>query len=97
MATAAPTAAGFQDCRNIWVSTLEQLAEADPRIVAVVNDSIGSSKLNSFQKKLPDRIINVGTAEQVLVGVSAGLANGGHIPFVSAASCFLSGRALEQG
>lgn len=96
MAHVAPTAAGFQDCRNIWVSTLEQLAEADPRIVAVVNDSIGSSKLNSFQKKFPDRLVNVGIAEQVMVGVSAGLANGGRIPFVSAASCFLTGRALEQ-
>lgn len=93
---AAPTAAGFQDCRNIWVSTLEQLAEADPRIVAVVNDSVGSSKLNSFQKRFPDRVINVGIAEQVMVGVSAGLANGGRIPFVSAAGCFLTARALEQ-
>jgi transketolase len=96
MATAAPTAAGFQDCRNIWVSTLEELAEADPRIVAVVNDSVGSSKLNSFQKKFPDRLVNVGIAEQVMVGVGAGLANGGRIPFVSAASCFITGRALEQ-
>lgn len=96
MATAASTAAGFQDCRNIWVKTLEDLAEADPRIVAVVNDSIGSSKLNSFQKKFPDRLVNVGIAEQVMVGVGAGLANGGRIPFVSAASCFLTGRALEQ-
>jgi transketolase len=96
MAHAAPTAAGFQDCRNIWVSTLEQLAEADPRIVAVVNDSVGSSKLNSFQKRFPDRLINVGIAEQVMVGVGAGLANGGRIPFVSAASCFITGRALEQ-
>ena len=96
MAHAAPTAAGFQDCRNIWVKTLEDLAEADPRIVAVVNDSVGSSKLNSFQKKFPDRLINVGIAEQVMVGVGAGLANGGRIPFVSAASCFITGRALEQ-
>lgn len=96
MAHAAPTATGFQDCRNIWVSTLEQLAEADPRIVAVVNDSVGSSKLNSFQKKFPDRLVNVGIAEQVMIGVGAGLANGGRIPFVSAASCFLTGRALEQ-
>ena len=96
MATAAPTAAGFQDCRNIWVTTLEDLAEADPRIVAVVNDSVGSSKLNSFQKRFPDRIINVGIAEQVMVGVGAGLANGGRIPFVSAAGCFITGRALEQ-
>lgn len=96
MAHAAPTAAGLQDCRNIWVQTLEQLAEANPRIVAVVNDSVGSSKLNSFQKKFPDRLINVGIAEQVMVGIGAGLANGGHIPFVSAASCFITGRALEQ-
>lgn len=93
---AAPTAAGFQDCRNIWVSTLETLAEADPRIVAVVNDSVGSSKLNGFQKKFPDRVINVGIAEQVMVGIGAGLANGGRIPFVSAAGCFITGRALEQ-
>lgn len=96
MATATPTAAGFQDCRNIWVQTLEELAEADPRIVAVVNDSVGSSKLNSFQKRFPERVINVGIAEQVMVGVGAGLANGGKIPFVSAASCFITGRALEQ-
>jgi len=96
MAHAAHAAAGFQDCRNIWVQTLEQLAAADPRIVAVVNDSVGSSKLNSFQKRFPDRLINVGIAEQVMVGVGAGLANGGKIPFVSAASCFITGRALEQ-
>ena len=96
MAHAAPVAAGFQDCRNIWVSTLEQLAEADPRIVAVVNDSVGSSKLNSFQKRFPDRLINVGIAEQAMVGIGAGLANGGQIPFVSAAGCFITGRALEQ-
>jgi transketolase len=92
----APAAPGFKDCRNIWAQTLEALAEADPRIVAVVNDSVGSSKLNSFQKKFPDRLINVGIAEQVMVGVGAGLANGGRIPFVSAASCFITGRALEQ-
>ena len=96
MAHAAHTAVGFQDCRNIWVKTLEDLAEADPRIVAVVNDSVGSSKLNSFQKRFPDRLINVGIAEQVMVGVGAGLANGGRIPFVSAAGCFITGRALEQ-
>jgi transketolase len=96
MAHAAPSAQGWNDCRNAWVATLEALAEKDPRIVAVVNDSVGSSKLNSFQKKFPDRLINVGIAEQVMVGVGAGLANGGRIPFVSAASCFITGRALEQ-
>lgn len=87
---------GFYDCRDAWAKTLEDLAQQDPRIVAVVNDSVGSSKLGGFQKKFPDRLINVGIAEQNMVGVGAGLANGGRIPFVSAAACFLTARALEQ-
>lgn len=89
-------ATGLFDCRDAWVKTLVELAAADDRIVAVVNDSVGSSKLAAFQKAYPDRLVNVGIAEQVMVGVGAGLANGGRIPFVSAASCFLTGRALEQ-
>jgi transketolase len=65
-------------------------------VVAVVNDSIGSTKLGAFHREFPDRLINVGIAEQNMVGVGAGLANGGLIPFVCAASCFLTARALEQ-
>src|SRR6478735_1948583 len=84
------------DCRNAYVDTLAELAQSDHRIVGVVNDSVGSSKLDAFKKAFPDRLINVGIAEQDMVGVAAGLANGGRIPFVSAASCFLTGRALEQ-
>ena len=84
------------DCRDAYVETLAELAEADHRIVGVVNDSVGSSKLNSFRKAFPDRLINVGIAEQDMVGVASVLANGGRIPFVSAASCFLTARALEQ-
>jgi len=84
------------DCRNAYVETLAKLAQEDHRIVGVVNDSVGSSKLDAFKKAFPDRLINVGIAEQDMVGVAAGLANGGRIAFVSAASCFLTGRALEQ-
>ncbi len=87
---------GLYDCRDAWVKTLVDVAANDPRVVAVVNDSVGSSKLGAFQKAYPDRLINVGIAEQVMVGVGAGLANGGQVPFVSAAACFLTGRALEQ-
>jgi transketolase len=72
------------------------LARADPRIVAVCNDSVGSSNLTAFQKEFPTRLINVGIAEQNMVGVAAGLANGGFLPFVCAAAPFLTGRALEQ-
>ena len=84
------------DCRQTFVDTLLELAQTDKRIVAVCNDSVGSSNLGAFAKAFPQRLINVGIAEQNMVGVAAGLANGGFIPFVCAAGPFLSGRATEQ-
>lgn len=84
------------DCRDAYVRAVEALAAADERIVAIVNDSVGSSKLGRFRDRFPERLINVGIAEQNMVGVGAGLANGGKIPFVSGASCFLTARAMEQ-
>lgn len=86
---------GF-DCRQAFAEELAALASADPRIVAVCNDSVGSSNLGAFRKAFPDRLVNVGIAEQNMVGVAAGLANAGLRPFVCAASPFLTGRALEQ-
>ncbi|MCB1714044.1 MAG: transketolase family protein [Candidatus Competibacteraceae bacterium] len=86
----------LHDCRDAFVQTLEALAEVNTDIVAVCNDSVGSSKLGGFRDKWPERLINVGIAEQNMVGVGAGLANGGKLPFVCAAACFLTGRALEQ-
>ena len=105
MSTTDPTVATWSgsiadqprfDCRNAYVETLLDLAKNDHRVVGVVNDSVGSSKLDAFKQAFPERLINVGIAEQDMVGVAAGLANGGRIPFVSAASCFLTARALEQ-
>jgi transketolase len=86
----------LHDCRKAFAATLEDLALHDPRVVAVCNDSVGSSNLTGFAKKFPERLVNVGIAEQNMVGVAAGLANGGRLPFVCAASCFLTARALEQ-
>lgn len=91
-ATATPTF----DCRQAFADTLIDLAERDPRIVAVTNDSVSSSNLRAFRDRFPRRFVNVGIAEQDMVGIGAGLANGGKIPFVCGASCFLTGRALEQ-
>lgn len=88
--------AQLHDCRDAFTQTLEQLGAANPDIVAVCNDSVGSSKLAAFRDRFPERLINVGIAEQNMVGVGAGLANGGKIPFVCAAAPFLTGRALEQ-
>jgi transketolase len=84
------------DCRVAFAEALVELAQADPRIVALVNDSLSSSNLKEFKKRFPDRLFNVGIAEQNLVGMSAGLASAGKIPFTCSASCFLTARALEQ-
>jgi transketolase len=72
------------------------MAAQDVRVCAVVNDSVSSTKLKSFKAKFPDRFVNVGIAEQNMVGVGNGLANGGMIPYVCGASCFLTARAMEQ-
>ena len=72
------------------------MAASDPRVCAVVSDSVSSTKLKSFSQKFPHRFVNVGIAEQNMVGVGAGLANGGMVPYVCAASCFMTARAMEQ-
>ena len=84
------------DCRVAYSSVLEELAAQDQRVCAVINDSLSSARLKDFKTKYPDRFINVGIAEQNLVGVGCGLANSGMIPYVCAASCFLTARAMEQ-
>jgi transketolase len=94
VATGAP--AKLYDCRDAFADTLTELAHADARVVAVVNDSLGSTKVNKLAAALPAQVVNVGIAEQNMVGIGAGLANGGRIPFVCGATPFLTGRALEQ-
>jgi transketolase len=84
------------DNRVPFAEELIERARRDSRVVAVCNDSVGSSNLVAFREEFPDRLINVGIAEQDLVGVGAGLANAGLIPFVCGAAPFLTGRSLEQ-
>ena len=90
------TAVPLFDCRDAYSQTLESLAADDARVCAVVADSVSSTKLKGFQSRFPERFINVGIAEQNQVGVGAGLANGGMLPYVCGASCFLTARAMEQ-
>lgn len=91
----SPTQERF-DCRDAYSQTLESLAASDSRVVAVVNDSVSSTKLKKFQLLYPNRFVNVGIAEQNMLGVGAGLANGGMLPYVCGATCFLTARAMEQ-
>lgn len=96
MSAEAEVKAGVFDCRDAFAATLVEMAATDERICAVVNDSVGSTKLKGFSVRFPKRFVNVGIAEQNMVGASAGLANGGMIPFCCGASCFLTARSMEQ-
>lgn len=96
VSTAGTPNTRLYDCRDAYSGALEAMAEKDSRVCALVSDSVSSTKLKSFSQKFPDRFVNVGIAEQNLVGVGAGLANGGMVPYVCAASCFLTARAMEQ-
>lgn len=79
-----------------FADTLLDFARNDKRILAVTSDSRGSGKLEPFGQALPGQIIEVGIAEQNLVGIAAGLAAGGKKAFAVSPACFLSARALEQ-
>ena len=76
--------------------TLEELAKVNPNIIAVTSDSRGSGKLAPFGKALPRQIVEVGIADQNLVGITAGLAACGKKSFGVSPSCFLTARSLEQ-
>ena len=95
-ASSSTTGQQLFDCRDAYMRALEEMAAADPRVCAVANDSLSSAKLKNFKEKFPDRFVNVGIAEQNMVGVGAGLANGGMVPYVCGAACFLTARAIEQ-
>ena len=79
-----------------FADTLQALATADRNIIAVTSDSRGSGKLAPYGKALPKQIVEVGIAEQNLVGITAGLAACGKKAFGVSPSCFLTARSLEQ-
>lgn len=73
-----------------------ELPEMDDKMVACTADLCFYSGLDRFEKKYGDRLYNVGVAEQNLVGIAAGLAKEGFIPFVSTYASFATSRALDQ-
>lgn len=96
MPKSEPRQAQLFDCRDAYANALIQLAEKDSRVCVVINDSLSSAKMKDFQTKFPARFINVGIAEQNMVGVGNGLANAGMVPYLCGAACFLTSRAMEQ-
>ena len=81
---------------EVFAETLLNLAKKDKDIIVVTSDSRGSGKLTNFGKELPDQIIEVGIAEQNLVGICAGLSSSGKKVFGVSPSSFLTARSLEQ-
>ncbi|MBN1429541.1 MAG: transketolase family protein [Anaerolineae bacterium] len=81
---------------DAFADTLIELAANDHDILVTASDSRGSGRVTPFAEKYPDQFIEIGIAEQNLVGVSAGLASMGKKVFVVSPACFLTARALEQ-
>jgi transketolase len=82
--------------QQVFSDTLLELAERDRNLLVVTSDSRGSGRLVAFGKQLPAQIVEVGIAEQNLVGVAAGLATAGKQVFAVSPACFLTARGLEQ-
>jgi transketolase len=96
MAVEIKTDLGYKPNQDIFSETLHRLAAADRNIIAVTSDSRGSGKLVKFGQEFPDQIVEVGIAEQNLVGVAAGLASCDKKVFAVSPACFLAARSLEQ-
>jgi transketolase len=81
---------------EVFSATVIDLAKNDPDIMVVTSDSRGSGKLVPFGERYKDQIVEIGIAEQNLVGVSAGLASTGKKVFAVSPASFLTARSLEQ-
>ncbi|WP_194775558.1 transketolase family protein [Pararhodonellum marinum] len=81
---------------EVFSNTLQNLAAEDRNLVVVTSDSRGSGKLVPFGEKFPKQIVEVGIAEQNLVGIAAGLASTGKKVFAVSPACFLTARSFEQ-
>jgi transketolase len=81
---------------DVFAKTVMELAEHDRNLLLLTSDSRGSGRVTPFANRFPKQIVELGIAEQNLVGVSAGLAAAGKKVFVVSPACFLTARALEQ-
>ena len=85
-----------KDTRSGFGAGMAELGKANPNIVALCADLVASLKLDAFIKNNPQRFIQCGIAEANMIGVAAGLAIGGYIPFATTFANFGSGRVYDQ-
>lgn len=81
--------------RDVWGRTLVEVAETDDRVVVVDGDLANSTKADLFAAAFPDRFVEVGIAEQNMVGIAFGLSTLGYRPWLSTFGVFLTHRALD--
>lgn len=82
--------------RESYGNALVELGAENPKVVVLDADLAAATKTGVFKKAYPDRHIDCGIAECNMVGIAAGLATTGKIPFVSSFAMFAAGRAFEQ-
>ena len=82
--------------RDGYGDGLVELGEKDPNVVVLTGDLSASTRAKKFQDKFPDRFIECGVAEQNMMGIAAGMALSGKIPFVSSYAVFVPGRCWDQ-
>ncbi|MCK4661234.1 MAG: transketolase family protein [Bacteroidales bacterium] len=85
-----------KDTRSGFGDGLYEIAKQNPEVVALCADLTGSLKMDKFAKEFPERFFQTGIAEANLMGVAAGLAIGGKIPFAGTFAVFASGRVYDQ-
>lgn len=82
--------------RQSFGEALVELGKENKDVVVLTADLAGATKTNMFKEKFPDRFINVGIAEQNMMGMAAGLSTCGKIPFASTFAMFAAGRSYDQ-
>lgn len=86
----------YGSTRAGYGKALIEAAQEDPQVVGLCADLTESLKMEAFAKEFPDRFVEVGVAEQNLVGVAAGLALAGKVPFAASYAVFSPGRSWDQ-
>lgn len=86
----------FKDTRSGFGQGLLELGRENPDIYALCADLTGSLKMDAFVKEFPERFVQTGIAEANMIGISAGLALSGKIPFAGSFAGFVTGRVYDQ-
>ncbi|MBP5206586.1 MAG: transketolase family protein [Bacteroidales bacterium] len=86
----------LKDTRSGFGAGLLEAGQNNPNVFALTGDVTGSVKMGDFKSAFPDRFIQVGIAEANMIGISAGLALSGKVPFCAAFAGFISGRVYDQ-